>query len=194
MKYPTFARVSARFFELISYVFTVFGWLWLGMLLAPLLEGTQALELLLPNGITEVQPVTPHESTSPFLLIVAAFVTASILILCVVLLWRLPKNILKAGSTVTQTVSEAIVPIAVHKKPLSKKKRLLLTRRTIFLVRLLFIVLPFIGLALCPPIKDVSREVVWFAGAIMAFIAAASLLIEQTILHFYPPQTEKRKK
>ena len=158
MKYSRLSWFAARFFEMVSYVFVLFQWLWFGMILAPLFKDSSILDLFLPNGTALPETTTIQQTPSPFLVAVAIVVTIIMIVVSIVALWRLPKSILKGGDAVTHNISEVIVPIATHHKKLPKKKKQLLTNRTIVLVRFIFIALPFIGVVLSPSIADLPQQ------------------------------------
>ncbi len=151
-------------------------------MLAPLLKDSKILELLLPNGTSTVEPVVAEQTASPFMMVVAGIITVTMILISLVVLWRLPKKILKAGNTVSYGITESVLPIATHHKKLPKKKQLVLTKRIVLLVRLAFIVVPLVALVFSPTLKDLSSGLVWLVGASLATISIVSLMLEKLFL------------
>lgn len=177
-----------RLFEGTSYIFTVFMWLWLVMILLPWLMKSGLLDILAPNGEHVVQPASANEQTSPLLIVVAGVVTMLMVALSIVALWRLPKNLVKTGSTVTQSVTEVITPKKIHSKRVTKKQRTALSKRIVFYVRIVFILLPLLGIVIAPPIDSLDFALVLVVGSTIALVATSALLFEELIRYFLDHQ------
>lgn len=184
MIFTSAARFLARFFEVLSYVFTALLWLWLAVLLLPLLERSGTLELLVPVTHQPTHTTVTAEPASPFLLLVAAFITAFMIIISIIALWRLPKNLAKAGSDVSHTVAEAVLPAITHHKKLPKKRQRVISQRIKLYVRLALITLPFIAVLFCPPVEELDAPLAPLVAAGLAFVAIVSLLLEQIARHY----------
>lgn len=194
MTMQSIARFAAGFFKVFSYIFTVLEWLWFTILLIPVLKATGILKLFLPNGEQQAVPVAPHETASPMLLIFAAAITAVMILISIIALLRLPKTIAKTGDTVSHTVSEVIVPVITHHKKVPQKKYRLLTDRVMFYVRLGLIIVPLVGILLCPPSKQLGVSLGYLLGSSLALTAVLSLVFEQLLTHYPVKKRVKNKK
>lgn len=180
-------KIVIRVFEVLSYVFTTLGWLWFGVVLFPLAQGSGAFTFLLPTTPQPQPAVVHHEANSPFLLVLAAFVTALMIIISLIALWRLPRNLAKLGNAASHSVSDAVIPLITHHKKIPKKTKRKLNARIVLYARIAFILIPLAGTLACPPIKELSREIVVVVSAGTACIAAVCLLVEKLLEHYTVP-------
>lgn len=177
-----------RAFRSTSYVFSVLLWLWLTLLLMPVLIDSGIMEVLIPDSqqppVVQNSPELPKE----MLVAIGVAVTVIMLVLTVVAIVRMPRDVARSGSKVTHVTTEKIVPVLLHKQKLSQKKKREYSARVLAYVRLGFIVVPMVAILFAPPMKDVDPAIGVIMGSILALVALICMAAEYCILHTLRPK------
>lgn len=168
----------ANFFGGIGYISVISQWLWtIALVLPSILENETFKNLLLPQHTEATQsPVAVFDENSLLMIVIAIVVTVVVLIVTVVVLIRLPIALVRTSQkTVTHTV-ETIIPTITHHKPVSKKKRALLSTKIRIYVKLALCLLPLI------PLVFVSTDTIGLDSSIALLIG--SVLAIDSIIWF----------
>ncbi|GEM_PF-5392063 len=174
-------QLAMRFFKVSSYLLTALDWLWCVMLTLPLLMKSDFIKLLIPENAPPVKTVAAQSSISPTILVIGIITTIIMVLLTLVLMWRLPKAILKTGDTISHTVTDVVLPVIVHHKKMPVKKQRVLSARLLVYVRLLLLILPVAGVALLPASANLEKNIGIAASAITALVGVVCLLAEYAI-------------
>ena len=111
---------STSVFRTIAYMSCTLQWLWLILLVLPIILESNALNFFLPSHQPDVQePTNITRESSLLMLIVAGAVTIVMVVISIVALIRMPGAISKQGSKLTQNTSKAIIPVITHHKKLT---------------------------------------------------------------------------
>jgi hypothetical protein len=174
----------ANVFGTLGYLSVLLQWTWVLLLLCyPLLTAEHSF--LLPNAPTEpFHPTNDAVTSSPITAIVAIAVTAFVLVMTVIVIARLPKQIGKRGAKLTHQTADTIIPIVTKHKPLPQKKRRVLSYRIILVAKIVFIILPVIGLIWVRPPYPLTGAVVWAIGLYCACWSIVYFAIQQAIGFF----------
>lgn len=166
----------SNFFGGLGYISIIGQWLWtIALVLPTLLENESFKQFILPDQSKPSQsPVTVFDENSLFMIIVAAAVTVIVLLVTIVILVRLPIALVRTSQKTVTTAADAIIPTITHHKPLSKKKRAVLTARIRLYIKLALSIIPLL------PLLFISSGSVgldpWIALLIGAILAIGSLL------------------
>jgi len=174
-------KTIANVFGTLGYLSVLLQWTWTLLLLCyPLLTANHSF--LLPDVPTEpFRPTHNVVTDSPITTVVATAVTAFVLIATAIIIARLPKQIGKRGAQLTHQTADAIVPIVTKHKVLPQKKRRALSYRIVLLAKLIFVILPVIGLSWVVPSYPLTSPVVWTIGLYCAGWSIIYFGIQQTI-------------
>lgn len=137
------------FFEGLAYLSTTLQWLWLAVVYLPLLLKNDSFRtLFLPNQ-QQTETVTvvaePAAQTSPVLFFVAVAVAVVFTLLTVIVLIKLPGSVARGGRKAAISTAKAMLPVITHHKQLPEKKRLQLTEKIVWQLRIAAAILPVIG-------------------------------------------------
>ena len=161
----------SNFFGGIGYTSVIGQWLWtIALVLPTLLENDSFKQFILPDQSKTVQsPVTVFDENSLFMIVVAAAVTVLVLLITIVVLIRLPIALVRTSQkTITKTV-DAIIPTITHHKPVSKKKRAVLTARIRLYIKLALSVIPLLPLLFVTSSSiGLDSGIALFIGAVLA--------------------------
>lgn len=107
---------------------------------------------------------------SPFMLIVAIAITATVVLVSAIILIRLPLAIAKTGKKTVQSTAEALIPVITHHQKLPEKKKKILTFELVKLIKFSACILPIGILLVATQIMDsqISNELLVFIGALLA--------------------------
>ncbi|HCR55428.1 TPA: hypothetical protein DIV49_00490 [Candidatus Saccharibacteria bacterium] len=170
----------AQFFMYTSYLTCALQWFWLGILVLGVFAQNGMLDTLNQHEPV-VAPVPTHEPASPVALAIGGIVTVAMIIITVVVLIRLPKAIAKTSQVVTERATETILPVVSHHKKLPKKKKLQLSAKLTFYIRLALIALPFLLLLALPQNESIKPQLVIFVGGLLAITTLTLLAVESVI-------------
>ena len=138
----------SNFFGSGGYISVISQWLWtIALVLPSLLKNESIKGFLLPQQTVSTQtPSALFNENSVILIIVAVIVTALVLIITVVVIIRLPIAIVRTSQKTVASTVEIIIPTLTRHKPVSKKKRALLSTKIRIYIKLALSLLPFIPL------------------------------------------------
>ena len=166
-----------RLLAVVSYMFCALQWFWLGILVLGFFAQNGMLDTLNQHEPVAA-PVPTHEPASPVALAIGGIVTVAMIIITVVVLIRLPKAIAKTSQVVTERATETILPVVSHHKKLPKKKKLQLSAKLTFYIRLALIALPFLLLLALPQNESIKPQLVIFVGGFLAITTLTLLAVE----------------
>ena len=161
----------SNFFGGLGYISVIGQWLWtIALVLPTLLENESFKQFILPDQSTTVQsPVTPFDENSIFMIVVAAAVTVVVLLVTIVVLIRLPIALVRTSQKTVTSAADAIVPTITHHKPLSKKKRAVLTARIRLYIKFALSVIPLLPLLFVTSSSiGLDSSIALLIGAILA--------------------------
>lgn len=178
------SATAANVFGTLGYFSVLLQWTWTLLLLCyPLLTADHSF--LLPNTPAEpFHPANDAVTSSPITAVVAIAVTAFVLVTTVIVIARLPKQIGKRGAKLTHQTADTIIPIVTKHKPLPQKKRRMLSYRIILVAKVIFIILPIIGLIWVQPPYPLTSAVVWAIGLYCAGWSGVYFAVQQAIGFF----------
>lgn len=146
----------------LGYLLIIAQWLWLIMLLMPwLLSLDTIVQTTAPVRETTLQP-NPSSSW----LGLGILITIIVFAITLYLLSKLPRTVTKHSAHVVHTTTEAVVPILLPKKKVSKKQRAELSAHVVFGLKILLTIVPFFALygatMTRPPLSEYIIAVVGF--------------------------------
>ncbi|HRF28256.1 MAG TPA: hypothetical protein PL051_01265 [Candidatus Saccharibacteria bacterium] len=177
MNMTSIIKRLAQFFMYTSYLTCALQWFWLGILVLGFFAQNGMLDTLNQHEPV-VAPVRTHEPASPVALAIGGIVTVAMIIITIIVLIRLPKAIAKTSQVVTERATEAMLPVVSHHKKLPKKKKLQLSAKLAFYIRLALIALPFLLLLALPQNESIKPQLVIFVGGLLAMISNIFLFVE----------------
>lgn len=175
---------AANVFGTLGYFSVLLQWTWALLLLCyPLLTADHSF--LLPDAPAEpFHPTNDAVTSSPVTAVVAIAVTVFVLVTTVIVIARLPKQIGKRGAQLTHQTAETLIPIVTKHKPLPQKKRRVLSYRIILIAKIVFIILPIIGLIWVGAPYPLTDAIVWAIGIYCACWSIIYFAIQQAIALF----------
>lgn len=178
------SATAANVFGTLGYLSVLLQWTWTLLLLCyPFLMADHSF--LLPDAPAEpFHPTNDAVTSSPITAVVAIAVTAFVLVTTVIVIARLPKQIGKRGAKLTHQTADTIIPIVTKHKPLPQKKRRVLSYRIILVAKIVFIILPVIGLIWVRPPSPLTNAVVWAIGLYCASWSIVYFAAQQAIGFF----------
>lgn len=190
-KIPPYRLHLANTLGVFGYMSCITQWAWTGIVLLPALAASGFLQFLLPQESTNDMPVITFEA-SPTVVAIVLILTAAVIAASVVAILRLPRDIGKAGKRVTHEPATAVLPTITHHKKLSKKKKLELTYRIVQVIKLLLVVLPFIGLLLTFFVTvDIAHQLIFIVGGFCAVISLLWFGLQTTLAYWWRLPTDK---
>lgn len=174
---------SITVLRFLGYISCALGWLWLAVIGLPPLIDSGAINMLLPSEPTP-QPTAPDQTQSglsPIASLTVGIITLLMLAITFLILWRLPRTVVRGGDKIVEATTETVLPVVTHHKKLPPKRRRELSRRLAFIIQVSATVLPLIIVMLLPTPAVLSREIVVIVGANLAgvgllFFTAAYVL------------------
>jgi hypothetical protein len=153
--------IVANLLLAIAYIATVLNWLWLMIVALPRLIETGKFDLLttLPKPGPEIVH-TDAVASSPLVWVLVGVATLGILIMTIVVLIRLPRTIVQTGEKVVSEATETVLPVLTHHKPLPAKKKMVLSRRIMLSIQLIFSMLPFVVCLFLPAYHELTRQII----------------------------------
>jgi len=142
----TFKKHVVNFFGGLGYFFCSIQWLWGVLLYSSWIE---KLIILMNSGIDNpVVKSTPAIDSGPniFLIIIGAIITMTMIGLTIYILIKMPSTIAKTSQNFVHKAAETSTHIVLqiqHKKE-TKKNRIKLTPRLIFILKIILVILPII--------------------------------------------------
>jgi hypothetical protein len=174
----------SNFFGGIGYISVISQWLWsIALILPSILENESLKNLLLPQHTEATQaPVAVFDENSLLMIIVAAVVTLVVLIITIVVLIRLPIALVRTSQkTVTHTV-ETLIPTITHHKPVSKKKRAILSTKLRVYIKLALCLVPVIPLVFVSTATiGLDSSIALLVGTILAIGSTIWFLLQYSV-------------
>lgn len=169
----------ANTFGTFGYISCLFQWLFVALLYLPLiLDNEQIKQFLLPEKTQPVEPMVATGSVSPLLVSVAVIFTVFMMVLTVVMLIRAPFSVAKTGKAITTKAAGTLVPLVVH-RPLSAKKRRVLTSHLVKAIKLSLVLMPFLlCFASILVTTALPPDVIVFVSALLAIGSLVWFLIQ----------------
>jgi hypothetical protein len=153
----------------LAYLFCLLQWVWTAVLFLPGIMRSDFMKQFLQKPVTP-PPVTSQAVDAPVagIIFMAIFVVLMIVATLYIII-KIPSVVGKTGSKITHKTTDLTLPIVTHHKELPAKKRLQLTARLLFIVKILLCVIPFGMLYVEDTTNiDISRDVVFIIGAVAA--------------------------
>ncbi len=156
-----------------GYIAGVLEWTWLAALCMPSLLSSDVLKPMQQSAPKTVEYVS--HSPSLFDTILVAVVTMSFVALTAYIMWRLPRMLTKTASKALHVSTDFVIPKVVHKKRIAKKRLLVISTRTLWLLKLVFVALPPLLTARLA-LADIPLQpmIIW---TVMGFLAACACVL-----------------
>lgn len=134
----------ANSFGALGYVGCLALWGWTGILFVPtLLQNDRIEQIFIPSPPSDViTPLQTPTMPSSMAMPLAVAITATVLIVTIVIILRAPKTIVRTGTTVTTKVAQSALPLITQHQKLSPAKAKRLTAELIKVSKLLLVTLP----------------------------------------------------
>jgi hypothetical protein len=155
-------------FGTLGYLSIIIQWTW-GLITfgQPLLSADQPL--LLPQApIPQASHATDFGIFSPFVTLLALFITILVVVLTVVNLLRLPKAVGRAGAKTTHVVATQIVKKVQRHHPVPAKKSIKLAFWVVWLLKFIAVFIPLTLVFITPSIDGLSTQLITAIGVICA--------------------------
>ena len=181
----------ANIFGTLGYISLIIQWVWTGIILVyPLiLSGTAESwwNCLQPKATKPPTTVAPTDfgSATSFINVFAIILTAVILAISIILIFRLPKKIGETGAHLTQSAANAVIPIIYRAEEMPKAKRKRLSFKIIVTTKCLLTLLALALLLFAQPISQLSFSVIWALGSFCFVCTMIYWLIQYLIARFY---------
>lgn len=178
-------HTTVRLLTMLSYMFCALQWFWLGILILGIFSENGFLDTLnRPEPVAA--PIQNPAPASPVALAIGGVVTVTMIFITIFVLIRLPKAIAKTSQVVTERATQAVLPVVTHHKKLPKKKKLQLSAKLTFYIRLVLVALPFLVLFALPRTRSIQPNLVIFVGGFLA-ITTLTLITVESVLHLAMP-------
>ena len=168
--------IITHFFGVWGYLCCLCLWVWMTIVYAyPLIKNDQRFcSLLGPSQPSPASQTTMDISLpQPLTVALSIIICVIVISLTVYILIMLPRTIGKTGAAVVKKTTDAIVPLAVGHKKITKKQRRRINSRVTAGIKLFACTAPVIALYVFPgsaPLADiVIRTVAVFCGGMAAF-------------------------
>ena len=163
----------------LAYLFCLLQWVWAAVLFLPGIMNSDFMKQFLQKPVTP-PPVTSQAADVPVagIIFMAVFVVLMILATIYIII-KIPSVVGKTGSKITHKATDLTLPIVTNHKKLPAKKRLQLTARLLFIVKVLLCVIPF-GILYVADTKsvDIPRDVVIVIGAVTALCSVVLFCLQ----------------
>lgn len=167
MKRETIKSGIVRLTGAIGYLFCSLQWLWTIMLFMPAILGSEFVKQMQQKSVAP-PPVQPID-LSGFGMIFAIIITVIALVATIYILIKMPSSIGKSGSKITHKAANAALPIVTRHKILPAKKRLQLTARLLFAIKLSLCIIPFVTMLFADSgVADITQTVITTIGGVLA--------------------------
>ncbi|MGK2896272.1 MAG: hypothetical protein ACSLEY_01550 [Candidatus Saccharimonadales bacterium] len=188
---PPYRIILTNTFGILGYVSCLMQWFWLMIVFLPAIIASGLLEFLLPQESTNQAPsFTFHPS--PFVITIVLIITAFIIALGFVAILRLPGEIGRAGKHITHSPATAAFPILTHHKKVSTKKKLEITYRITLMIKLLLILVPFVGLLFSYFVSvDIPHELVLIIGGLCALMSLLWFSVQSGVAYLWRAPSDK---
>lgn len=156
-------------FGALAYLFCLLQWVWATVLFLPGIMNSDFIKQFIHTPVTPT-PVTSQAVSVPIAGIVFIAIFASLMIIVTIyIIIKIPSVVGKTGSKITHKVTEFTMPLVTNHKKIPTKKRLQLTARLLFIIKVLLCVIPF-GMLYIADTKsiDIPGDVVVIVGAVTA--------------------------
>jgi hypothetical protein len=122
----------------LAYLFCLLQWVWTAVLFLPGIMRSDFMKQFLQKPVTP-PPVTSQAVDAPVagIIFMAIFVVLMIVATLYIII-KIPSVVGKTGSKITHKTTDLTLPIVTHHKELPAKKRLQLTARLLFIVKILY--------------------------------------------------------
>ncbi len=177
----------------VAYLAVILNWLWLALIALPRLIETGKFDLLtkVPEPTPEV--VQPDAiSSSPLVWVLVGIATLGILVMTVVVLIRMPRAIVRTGQKLVNETAEAVIPVVTHHKPLPAKKKMVLSRRIVLIIQLVFSALPLVACLFLPAYHELTRQIILTIAAWLSAIGVVGFVLSWLISPVTTSRTRSR--
>ena len=158
-------------FGALGYISVIIQWTWSFITLGqPLITADRPL--FLPQApIPPVSHAIDFGVFTPFVSLIALFVTVLIIIFTIITIFRLPKTIGEKGSDITHVVATKIVKTTHRRHPLPVKKTIRLSFWIVCLLKVAAICTPFLLIFITPAIQGLTTQLIFAVGVICALFS-----------------------
>jgi hypothetical protein len=166
----------------VGYTASLLQWTWVLLI---------ALPPLIDSGvftIIQTQPEVPvsHSAGSTELpaaaLVAIGSITLIMLGVTAVVLFRLPRTIVRTGERFVHQATETVLPVITHHQDLPKKRRQMLTRRVILLVQLTVVTMALVSSFFLPEYAQITRSIILIIATSLATVATVGFIGARLVL------------
>ncbi len=163
----------------LGYFAILLQWVWLVMLCVPIL--------------LTVQPLKPVESTPPPVVVepipwvsaaIAAVTVVAVMGLTIYIVAKLPGYVVKESSQIVHGARDMVLPKVLPPQKISRRKKIQLSSRVLFVLKLLLVIAPFVGLfgatAMSPPL---SPDIIWTVGLFLMSWSLVYVIAQRVVAH-----------
>lgn len=174
----------------LGYLSALLQWAWAVLIVGyPLLESRPVI--LFPEASTVKVPATDFGSLSPVVTFVVLAMTAAILIVCAVMIARLPKTIGKQGARVTHGAARKLTPVVMRHTHSPKKDERTISRRLVLIIKACLVLLPLVITCFARPLEDVTLPIIWTIALFCAFSTLAYFAAQQLVAKVFGVRPER---
>lgn len=173
-------RTSSRLVAVLGgagYITMLVQWAWLGVVMLPWVLGQPIFEAPEAAPVT-VRPAQTGEQFSAGSAIMAVGVTVIMIGVTIYILSKLPGYAVAKSSSIVHEAHHIVVPKVTPHTRLSARKKITLSSQTLFIIKLVLSLLPFVGLFAAmkthPPLGDDIIVIVglfWLAWSLVLIVA-----------------------
>lgn len=171
----------ANFFGALGYISVIIQWAWSLIVVAYPLLASGACTIVAPPPATNTPEPLDLGAATPFVTVIAVFVTLLVMIATVIFVAKLPKTIGKSGARATHTVAHKLTPHISHSRKLTKKQRRTISYRIVLIIKLCIIVTPLVLLGFAHAISTLSLEIIWTVAIFCAVCSLVYFAVQQLV-------------
>ncbi len=163
---PSVKLTAANILGTLGYISLVINWAWAALVIVyPMIERGD-FKLLLPTAPATPPPIEPLP-INPLTISVMAIIVVVSIATAIYAIIKLPSMIGKTGARVTRVGAHAIIPTLTQHKPVSKRRRLMLTFRIIESMKFIGSLLPLLFVVCLPTTLTLSRDLVVIVAVVL---------------------------
>jgi|GEM_PF-6254891 len=149
----------------LGYLALALQWLWFIILMLPALLDSSLITSLSSEHVS--QPRTANDTPSPLSFMFAGMAITFALVIGVYAVYKTPGYAKRHIDSSTKSITKLTLPTVIGHKKISAKKKIILSRRLEFIIRIFLSLLAFIGLLLPLglSINPLSSDVIFLIGS-----------------------------
>lgn len=156
----------------LAYLFCLLQWLWTVALFLPLILKSDFMQQFTQPPAAPVPVASQPAEISTLGIVFVAAVAVVMIVLTIYIIIKIPSVVGKTGSKITHKATAMALPVVTNHKKLPQKKRLQITARLLFIIKIILCVIP-LGILFFVDDKDagITRDIAIVIGGVTALFS-----------------------